>query len=307
MAFAKLDSGIINSSIWEEPLATRVLWVTMLAMKDENGFVSAAKSGLRRAANISENDFEIAIKSLESKDDDSRTKDYDGKRIKSVEGGWIILNDDKYRMHSLKQKEQARERVKKYREKMNSEQKCNACNALQSVTERYSALPSVSVSVSESISESKDKDIYKDIDKDIYIGKDIYKDIDKNIYKDKDILYIERARVDKNLKHELSIDFKSVLKLFTSLYHDKHSAISPETSRALKRALEAHTAETIISGVKNFNSFLESVSEESIYRNLKAYNFLEKNCFLEDWSKKATEESKRCKNKIYTVDELRNM
>jgi hypothetical protein len=98
MGFAKLDHGIIHSSIWSEDYATRILWVTMLAMKDETGFVGTARSGLIRAANISPEEFDKAINCLESPDDESRTESYEGRRVEKIEGGWIILNHDKYRL-----------------------------------------------------------------------------------------------------------------------------------------------------------------------------------------------------------------
>ncbi len=97
MGFTKLDQGIVNSSIWSEPLATRVLWITMLAMSDEAGFVSTSVPGLIRASNISKEDFESGIKTLESPDPYSRTQDNEGRRIEKIEGGWVILNYPKYR------------------------------------------------------------------------------------------------------------------------------------------------------------------------------------------------------------------
>lgn len=97
MSFTKLDSGIINSSVWSEPPETRVLWITILAMSDENGFVATARSGLMRAANISVPNFNQALLTLESPDPESRTPDNEGRRIVKCEGGWIIQNFIKYR------------------------------------------------------------------------------------------------------------------------------------------------------------------------------------------------------------------
>ena len=144
MSFAKLDHGIVKSSIWSEPLATRILWISMLAIKDENGFVSASRSGMARIANITMDDFEIGIKCLESPDPDSRTTEYDGRRIEKVEGGWIILNHEKYRLHDDIQRDKTRERVRRYRERCNAVTECNVTNTL----------PSVSVSVSDVLSVS---------------------------------------------------------------------------------------------------------------------------------------------------------
>lgn len=97
MGFTKLDEGIVYSSIWSEALATRVLWVTMLAMADSNGFVSSSRSGLLRMANIPEADFDIAINILESPDKDSRSPEHEGRRILKCDGGWIVLNYKRYR------------------------------------------------------------------------------------------------------------------------------------------------------------------------------------------------------------------
>lgn len=140
MPFAKLDHGIIKSSIWSEPPATRVVWITMLAIKDENGFVSTSRSGLCRLCNVTQLEFDAAISCLESPDIESRTPDNDGRRIDKIDGGWIILNNDKYRLHDDIQRDKTRERVRKYREK----KALYASNVtLHNVT---NTLPSVSVS-----------------------------------------------------------------------------------------------------------------------------------------------------------------
>ena len=97
MGFTKLDEGIVHSSIWSEALATRVLWVTMLAMVDSKGFVSSSRSGLLRAANIPQEDFDISLGILESPDPDSRSPEYDGKRVQKCDGGWNVLNYLRYR------------------------------------------------------------------------------------------------------------------------------------------------------------------------------------------------------------------
>jgi hypothetical protein len=147
MGFAKLDHGILNSSIWAESPATRVLWITMLAMKDENGFVASSRSGLARIANISQVEFEAAILCLESPDKDSRTSDNEGRRVSKIEGGWVILNNDKYRLHGEISKEQTRNRVRRYRDRLRQSKNDNVTR--RSVT---CTLPSVSVSVSDSVS-----------------------------------------------------------------------------------------------------------------------------------------------------------
>jgi hypothetical protein len=142
--FSKLDSGITLSSVWAEPYHVRIVWITFLALKNKDGYVRASFSGIQRAANVTVDECIEAIRVLESPDPDSRTPDYEGRRIEKIEGGWIVLNHEKYRVRSDIQKEQTKERVRRFREK----QKLNS----DSVTHRNvtQELPSVSVSVSES-------------------------------------------------------------------------------------------------------------------------------------------------------------
>jgi hypothetical protein len=147
MSFVKLDGGIVNSSMWSESFATRVLWVTLLAVADEDGVVKHSVPGLQRAANMPMNDLVESLKVLESPDPYSRTPDDSGRRIRRIEDGWLIINYLKYRLPTEKQKEQTKERVRKYRERHNSNNSyCDKSNVTHcNVTE---TLPSASASAS---------------------------------------------------------------------------------------------------------------------------------------------------------------
>jgi uncharacterized phage protein (TIGR02220 family) len=116
VGFTKLDEGIVLSSIWDEPSTTRVVWVTMLAMADQDGMVMCSRSGLNRTANISQEDFDIAISCLESPDPDSRSPEFEGRRVQRCDGGWLILNHAKYRQWTPSMKPSAirmrRKRIK---------------------------------------------------------------------------------------------------------------------------------------------------------------------------------------------------
>ena len=117
MGFTKLDEGIVLSSIWSESLATRVLWVTMLAMSDSEGLVSCSRSGLLRSANVPEDEFNKAIELLESSDKESRSSEHEGRRIEKCDGGWTILNYKKYREYTYSGSKEAIKK-RKYREKL---------------------------------------------------------------------------------------------------------------------------------------------------------------------------------------------
>lgn len=95
--YAKLFSQILDSSIWEEPVITRVVWVTMLAMADKDGKVKSSTSGVIRRANVPKAEGLEAIKTLEAPDLDSKSQEWGGRRIEKIDGGWQILNYRKYR------------------------------------------------------------------------------------------------------------------------------------------------------------------------------------------------------------------
>lgn len=95
--WTKLDSGLIHSTIWREPDHVRIIWITMLAMSEADGVVHASIPGLADAARISLDDTKDALNRLSSPDEYSRTPDNDGRRIDSVDGGWLLLNHGKYR------------------------------------------------------------------------------------------------------------------------------------------------------------------------------------------------------------------
>lgn len=93
-----LWSKIVDSSIWTESLQVRILFVTMLALKDRDHVVRRNPFELARRANLTEDEVVLALKVLESPDTKRKEpQDYDGRRIKKVEDGWLMLNGDKYR------------------------------------------------------------------------------------------------------------------------------------------------------------------------------------------------------------------
>ncbi len=69
----------------------------MLAIADASGVVSASIPGLASVSNVSVDAARAAVAKLEDVDADSRTKDFDGRRIEPIDGGWHILNYGKYR------------------------------------------------------------------------------------------------------------------------------------------------------------------------------------------------------------------
>lgn len=94
--YTKLFSSIVTSSVWGEDSDTRVVWVTMLALKDQRHIVNASLPGLARVAGVSVKKCAEAIAKFEAPDPDSSNSDNEGRKIAKVEGGWLVLNGEMY-------------------------------------------------------------------------------------------------------------------------------------------------------------------------------------------------------------------
>lgn len=127
MGYTKLFSEILDSTVWREPHPTRLMWITMLAMADKNGEIMASVPGLADRARVSMEDCQTALACFLAPDAWSRSKDYDGRRIEEIDGGWRLVNFEKFRfkMGKEERRERVAERVRRHREKI----------ALQSVTD----------------------------------------------------------------------------------------------------------------------------------------------------------------------------
>ena len=95
--YTKLFQTIVTSTIWCENHTLRIVWVTMLALKNQDHIVEGSVPGLAAMARVSVQECEEALVKLKSPDPHSRTKTFDGRRIEEVDGGWKILNGEKYR------------------------------------------------------------------------------------------------------------------------------------------------------------------------------------------------------------------
>jgi hypothetical protein len=122
--FVKLDCGILDSSLWLDH-AARELFITALLMAEPReltepapqiavdnlaptgwivpagwyGFVRASGSAIVRRSGLplSPADGLAALARLGNPEDDSRSADYDGRRLVRVDGGYVVLNFVKYR------------------------------------------------------------------------------------------------------------------------------------------------------------------------------------------------------------------
>lgn len=127
--FAKLYSGITESSLWSGSKDTRILFITMLAKADSTCFVEASLSGLCRVANLTREEVESALSDLMSPDPDSKSDVLDGRRVVKVPKGFMIVNYEEYRNRRDEQerREYMREYMRTYR---SSNEKClNSVNS----------------------------------------------------------------------------------------------------------------------------------------------------------------------------------
>lgn len=115
--YTKLFNRILDSTIWREDDRTRILWITMLAMTDRDGIVRASIPGLADRARISIEDCEAALAKFQQPDKYSTSQEDDGRRIRQIDGGWVLINHGKYRalMSAEDQREKARIRKQNQR------------------------------------------------------------------------------------------------------------------------------------------------------------------------------------------------
>lgn len=150
--FTKLVPEIIQSSIWNESSDVRVVWITMLAVKDAEGYVRGDVATIARLANVPIEAAKLALEKFQSPDPGSHTADNDGRRIAPAPGGWTVLNHWLYRERDHREEHAAY--VREWRKK---------ANKTTDVTERDSRVrhPSASDSASASASEGESEGGYR--------------------------------------------------------------------------------------------------------------------------------------------------
>jgi len=109
----------LESSIMEEELPTRFLWLTMLLKADRQGIVHGTAFVLSRLANMRVVEVEAALVKLQEVDPHSTTPTDEGRRVKRLgPNKWLLVNYEEYR--KLAQKDRDRElnaaAAKRYRD-----------------------------------------------------------------------------------------------------------------------------------------------------------------------------------------------
>lgn len=177
--YVKLFSQILNSSIWLEEGDTRLVWITLLAAMDEEGFAQfAAPGNLANTARVSLEACTSALEILEGPDPNSSDPDNEGRRIERVPGGYLILNAAKYRALGSREnkKVQTRVRVAKWK-KAQREAKAKAKATIRGnagVTQGNARLPSGNAEVRPGNSKVRHAEADTDTEED-YMAKSVGK------------------------------------------------------------------------------------------------------------------------------------
>lgn len=96
--FVKLYASIFGSSLMDEDLPTRWLFVCFLIEADAEGFVRCQTTkAAARLANMTEDQAARALAALAAPDPESTSPEEGGRRILRAEGGWVCVNHGKYR------------------------------------------------------------------------------------------------------------------------------------------------------------------------------------------------------------------
>ena len=144
--FAKLyGDKLTTSSLLLEPVATRWIFLWMLAKANADGFFRCSHSPkvLARIANVSEQEAAEAIRILEAPDEYSQTPDEEGRRIIRVDGGWQLTTYEQHREYRTKEAAASAHRMRKYRARQKDRSKGVTVTP---VTLFSDSLPSVSLS-----------------------------------------------------------------------------------------------------------------------------------------------------------------
>ena len=118
-SYVKLFNSILISSVWQEDEATRLLWITMLALADRTGHVMGSVPGIAHVARIPLPSCEKALAILMAPDSSSQNPANEGRRIAEAERGWVVLNykDWRDRLSKEDRREYKRLKQREYRAK----------------------------------------------------------------------------------------------------------------------------------------------------------------------------------------------
>lgn len=172
--FVKLYGSILDSSVWGESKDTRLVWVTLLAMADPEGYVEASLPGLARRANVTIEECEAALAVLSAPDPYSKSQEHDGRRVEKVARGWLVLNYEAYREMRTRSQADAARRKREQRERERGHGGVTECDSHAESHEDVTVTPvtdaSTSTSTSPSSSASQKKELENSVGKEGHVA-----------------------------------------------------------------------------------------------------------------------------------------
>lgn len=116
--FALIWDKMLESSLWiKESKETRIVWITMLVMKDKNGCIYSSIIGLADRAKVLPSECREALQILLAPDPDDTSKVMEGRRLIEIKGGWQIVNHEAYRFSTEARRQYWRDQKAKSRAK----------------------------------------------------------------------------------------------------------------------------------------------------------------------------------------------
>lgn len=110
--FGKIFCQFFDSSIVEESINTRYVWMSMIALADSEGMVDLTVRALARRINIPVADLERSLAELMAKDPHSRSDEEEGRRLVLIDEhrlwGWRLVNYATYRNIASEEQRRAR-------------------------------------------------------------------------------------------------------------------------------------------------------------------------------------------------------
>lgn len=118
MGFTKLDERILQSSVMAESGSVFKVWIALLASCGQDGIAKVSSVFLASTCHLSLKMTDHALEILSGPDPRSRSLAEDGRRIVRVDGGFHLVNYEKYRAFTYSENpESVRKREYRHRNK----------------------------------------------------------------------------------------------------------------------------------------------------------------------------------------------
>lgn len=125
--FVMLWSKTLRSSIWiNGTKEDRLLWFTLLMMKDSEGRVYSSLPGLAHTARLTVEECLESLGKFLNDDPDDTSGVEGGRKLREIEGGWEVVNHDLYRFSTAEKREFWRQQKEDQRNRKKSEAEARA-------------------------------------------------------------------------------------------------------------------------------------------------------------------------------------